>query len=106
MIGHLALYGAMPYSQFIGKGDPARRWERQMIREAACPHEYANMTRATSIYINDKLIGDLVEYDDFGNGYQVVLTASCRPYSNGRFATLEGALRYMKLVAGARKAAA
>lgn len=72
-----------------------------IVRETVSGFEYKDAIRAKTIKINGRVIGDLVEFDAFGTGHRVVLTAACRPYSNGSFATRDGAMNYMKLVADA-----
>lgn len=63
----------------------------------------ADARRADQIIIDGVIIGDLVEFfEPFGNNHRVILSVSMRPYSNGSFATQQGALNYMVLVAISR----
>ena len=73
----------------------------QHVHERPSPHDYVNASCATTISVARLTIGDVVETGELGRGYQVVLTVAMRPYSNALFATREGAINYMRLVAAA-----
>jgi hypothetical protein len=79
-----------------------------ITQTAPCDNEYENALTAETILIDGRKIGDLVNFDSQGDqlafsvAWSVILTCAMRPYSNGCFATREGALNYMVLVGGAR----
>lgn len=70
-----------------------------MLRK--CDHEYGQDAITQHTFVsNNRVIGDLVEFTGpLGYSHRVILTEAMRPYSNGSFATREGALNYLKLIA-------
>lgn len=69
-----------------------------------CNEQYGDDVRSQqTAWVGNKCVGDLVEFDGpFGHSHRVILTIDTRPFSNGSFATHEGALNYLKAVAIAK----
>jgi hypothetical protein len=74
------------------------------LRTTGCENDYADAISARTVFAGDVRIGDLVNFNsrtpaEFASSWAAILTVAMRPYSNGTFATREGALKYMALVA-------
>jgi hypothetical protein len=73
--------------------------ERDMIIFHKSENEYdGQLEDAQEVRINGQVIGDLFVTSEFGRGWHVVLCGRSG-FSNAQFATREGAVKYMKLVA-------
>ncbi len=76
---------------------------RISITKDRCEHEYDGAIVSYKVGVNGRNIGDLFGTREFGRGWQVVLCGRLG-YSGAQFATEEGALKYMVLVADATEA--
>lgn len=70
-----------------------------MIMFPKSQNEYTGQLEdAQEVRIDGQMIGDLFVTAEFGRGWHVVLCGRLG-FSNAQFATREGAVKYMKLVA-------
>jgi hypothetical protein len=73
---------------------------RLSITKDKCENEYEGAVVSYKVGVNGRYIGDLFGTREFGRGWQVVLCGRLG-YSGAQFASEEGAMKYMVLVANA-----